>query len=143
MRVPRPHKAEFEKKNAVIYGVSFHTKEENKAFAEKFSFNFPLPKRHHAGDGPRHGAADSKTEGFAKRAGVVIGPDGKIRGVPREGRRLRVSVRRCSSASNARALRNRCAQPVWRSARRASRGRAPRLAAGLCRPHPARMGHEC
>jgi peroxiredoxin Q/BCP len=63
----------------VIYGVSFDTKEENKAFAEKFSFNFPLLCDTTREMGLKYGAADSKTEGFAKRAGVVIGPDGKIR----------------------------------------------------------------
>src|SRR5688572_11206148 len=36
------HRAAYEKKNAVILGVSFDTEAENAAFAKKFHFDFPL-----------------------------------------------------------------------------------------------------
>ncbi len=62
----------------MIYGVSFDTAEENQAFAEKFSFNFPLLCDTDRSMGIAYGAADDGSAGFAKRIGVVIGPDGKI-----------------------------------------------------------------
>ena len=62
----------------MIYGVSFDTAEENKAFAEKFSFNFPLLCDTDRSMGIAYGAADDASSGFAKRIGVIIGPDGLI-----------------------------------------------------------------
>jgi len=59
--------------------VSFDTIEENRAFAEKFDFNFPLLCDTGRKLGMAYGAARSETEPSARRAGVVIGPDGKIR----------------------------------------------------------------
>jgi peroxiredoxin Q/BCP len=74
----RDLKAEFEKKNAVILGVSFDTAAENKAFAEKFAFNFPLLCDTERKMGVAYGAAASATAGNAQRVGVVIGADGKV-----------------------------------------------------------------
>ena len=62
----------------MIYGVSFDTPEENRAFAEKFSFNFPLICDEDRAMGVAYGAADSSSAGSARRVGVVIGPDGRI-----------------------------------------------------------------
>lgn len=59
--------------------MSFDTPEENRAFAEKFSFNFPLLCDTDRKLGVAYGAADSPTSGGARRIGVVIGPDGKVR----------------------------------------------------------------
>jgi thioredoxin-dependent peroxiredoxin len=75
----RDHKTEFEAKNAVIFGVSFDTPAENKAFAEKFKFNFALLCDTDKKMGIAYGAADNTAAQAARRAGVVIGPDGKIR----------------------------------------------------------------
>jgi peroxiredoxin Q/BCP len=58
--------------------VSFDTPEENRAFAEKFSFNFPLLCDTNRRLGLDYGAADSPTAATARRVGVVIGPDGRI-----------------------------------------------------------------
>jgi len=58
--------------------VSFDTPEENRAFAEKFSFNFPLLCDTTRRMGLDYGAADSPTQATARRVGVVIGPDGRI-----------------------------------------------------------------
>ncbi len=59
--------------------MSFDTPEENRAFADKFSFNFPLLCDTDRKLGVAYGAADSPTSGKARRIGVVIGPDGKVR----------------------------------------------------------------
>ena len=63
----------------MIYGVSFDTPEENRAFAEKFSFNFPLICDTDRRLGVAYGAAEPNTSGNARRVGVVIGPDGKVK----------------------------------------------------------------
>jgi peroxiredoxin Q/BCP len=63
----------------VILGVSFDTPAENRAFAEKFSFNFPLLCDTDRKMGVAYGAADAPASGNAKRIGVVIGPDGKVK----------------------------------------------------------------
>jgi peroxiredoxin Q/BCP len=62
-----------------VFGVSFDTPAENRAFAEKFSFNFPLLCDTDRKLGVAYGAADSPAAGNARRVGVVIGPDGKVR----------------------------------------------------------------
>ena len=63
----------------MILGVSFDTPAENKAFAEKFSFNFPLLSDTGREMGIAYGAADSRDAAGARRVGVVIGPDGKVK----------------------------------------------------------------
>ncbi len=62
----------------MIFGVSFDTAEENKAFAEKFSFNFPLICDEDRAMGLAYGAADASSAANARRVGVVIGPDGRV-----------------------------------------------------------------
>jgi len=59
--------------------VSFDTVEENKAFAEKFSFDFPLLCDTARSMGVAYGACDDSSAANARRIGVVIGPDGNIR----------------------------------------------------------------
>ena len=63
----------------MVYGVSFDTPAENKAFAEKFSFNFPLLCDTDRKMGVAYGAAEAGASGNARRIGVVVGPDGKVR----------------------------------------------------------------
>lgn len=66
-------------KNAAILGVSFDTVEENKAFAEKFNFPYPLLSDTTRTMGADYGAADpGATKGNAKRIAYLIGPDGKV-----------------------------------------------------------------
>jgi thioredoxin-dependent peroxiredoxin len=62
----------------VILGVSFDTQDENKRFAEKFSFNFPLISDTDRTIGTAYGANVDPQKG-AQRVGVVIDRDGKIR----------------------------------------------------------------
>lgn len=68
-------------KNAAILGVSFDTVEENKRFAEKFNFPYPLLSDPTRAMGVQYGAADSTGAGNAKRVAYIIGPDGKVRNV--------------------------------------------------------------
>jgi peroxiredoxin Q/BCP len=68
-------------KNAAILGVSFDTVEENKHFAEKFNFPYPLLSDETRAMGVKYGAADNAQSGNAKRVAYVIGPDGKVKNV--------------------------------------------------------------
>jgi thioredoxin-dependent peroxiredoxin len=74
----RDLESEFRKKNAVIYGASFDTPEDNRAFAEKFSFEFPLLSIDNA-TAMAYGAADAGQSASARRVGVVIDAEGKIK----------------------------------------------------------------
>jgi peroxiredoxin Q/BCP len=62
----------------VILGVSFDTPAENKKFAEKFSFNFPLICDTDRKIGTAYGANLDPQKG-AQRVGVVIDGEGKIK----------------------------------------------------------------
>ena len=62
----------------MILGVSFDTPAENKKFAEKFHFNFPLLCDTDRTIGTAYGANADPGKG-AQRVGVVIGGDGKIK----------------------------------------------------------------
>jgi len=54
---------------------------ENKHFAEKFNFPYPLLSDTSREMGVKYGAAESTAGGNAKRVAYVIGPDGKVRNV--------------------------------------------------------------
>jgi thioredoxin-dependent peroxiredoxin len=62
----------------VIYGASFDTPSENRAFAEKFNFNFPLLTCDTT-TAMAYGAAVDGQKEFPKRVGVVIDPEGNIK----------------------------------------------------------------
>ena len=68
-----------EAKNAAVLGVSFDTVDENKHFAEKFSFPYPLLSDPDKAMGLQYGAAEDASTKHAKRIGYVIGPDGKVK----------------------------------------------------------------
>ena len=55
--------------------------EENKHFAEKFKFPYPLLSDTSREMGVKYGAAESTAGGNAKRVAYIIGPDGKVRNV--------------------------------------------------------------
>lgn len=59
--------------------MSFDTADENSAFSQKFSFNFPLLCDTARSMGVAYGAADSADASNARRVGVVIDPNGKIK----------------------------------------------------------------
>ncbi|NOK19436.1 peroxiredoxin [Corallococcus carmarthensis] len=75
----RDHKTQYEAKGTVILGISFDTPEENQAFSQKFGFNFPLLSDVDRKVGLAYGAADDASAANARRVGVVIGPDGRIK----------------------------------------------------------------
>src|SRR5688500_13557846 len=62
--------AEFAAKDAVILGVSFDTPEENRSFAQKFGFKFPLLCDVDRELGLAYGACETPEEGYARRIGV-------------------------------------------------------------------------
>jgi len=61
-----------------VLGISFDTPAENKAFAEKFHYNFPLLSDVDLKVGRAYKAADTAQDKYAKRFTYVIGPDGRI-----------------------------------------------------------------
>ena len=77
----RDRARDLEAKNAAILGVSFDTVDENKAFAGKFTFPYPLLSDPSRAMGLQYGAADDAKSGYAKRIAYLIGPDGKVRNV--------------------------------------------------------------
>lgn len=68
-------------KDAAILGVSFDTVDENKRFAEKQKFPYPLLSDPSRAMGMQYGAADDAKSGYAKRIAYIIGPDGKVKNV--------------------------------------------------------------
>ena len=58
--------------------MSFDSEADNKKFAEKFNFNFPLLCDTDRTIGTAYGANVDPAKG-AQRVGVIIGPDGKIK----------------------------------------------------------------
>ena len=58
--------------------MSFDSQADNKKFAEKFSFNFPLISDTDRAIGTAYGANVDPAKG-AQRVGVVIDKDGKIK----------------------------------------------------------------
>ena len=62
--------------------MSFDTVEENKHFAEKFKFPYPLLSDTSRKMGAEYGAAEpGATSGNARRVAYIIGPDGKVKNV--------------------------------------------------------------
>ena len=61
-----------------ILGISFDSVEDNKKFAEKFSFNYPLLSDVDRKIGVAYGATEPGATGGASRIAYLIGADGKI-----------------------------------------------------------------
>ena len=61
-----------------VLGISFDTAKENKAFAEKFGYTFPLLCDVDHKVGLAYQACDSAKDKYARRYTYVIGADGKI-----------------------------------------------------------------
>ena len=61
-----------------MLGVSFDTPEENRAFAEKQGYTFPLLCDTDRSIGLAYGACDSAQDAYARRYTYVIGPEGAI-----------------------------------------------------------------
>jgi len=61
-----------------VLGISFDTVKENRAFAEKFDFPFPLLSDTSRSVGLAYGACKDAAAQHANRVSYLIGPDGKI-----------------------------------------------------------------
>ena len=61
-----------------IFGVSFDTQAENKAFADKFEFPYPLLCDTDRSLGLAFKACDSAVDPYPNRITYVVGPDGTI-----------------------------------------------------------------
>lgn len=61
-----------------VLGVSFDTVEENRAFAEKHSFPYPLLCDTDRAVGLAYKACDSKVDPYPNRITYLIGTDGTI-----------------------------------------------------------------
>ena len=68
----------FEDKGIQIFGVSLDNESDNKAFAEKFSFPYPLLCDVNREIALSYQAVSSKEDQYAARISYVIGEDGKI-----------------------------------------------------------------
>lgn len=69
---------QYKDKNVEIFGVSFDTEEENRAFAEKFNFPYKLLCDTDRKIGLAYGACDAASAQYAKRITYVIDPQGRI-----------------------------------------------------------------
>jgi len=70
--------AEFQKKGALVYGISYDKPEDNAAFAKKFNFPYLLLSDTDCAIAKAYGAHDPNQAGYPKRNTYVIGPDGKL-----------------------------------------------------------------
>lgn len=70
--------AKFQEKGTVVLGVSLDSEAENKAFAEKFDFSYPLLCDVGREIAMAYHAIQSKEDAYASRISYVIGEDGKI-----------------------------------------------------------------
>jgi peroxiredoxin Q/BCP len=61
-----------------VLGISFDTVEENRAFAEKFAFPYPLLCDTERSVGLAYGACDSREAGYPARISYLIGPDASV-----------------------------------------------------------------
>ena len=69
---------QFEEKNTVILGISLDNETDNKAFAEKFQFPYPLLCDVGREIAMAYHAIESKDDGYASRISYVIDETGKI-----------------------------------------------------------------
>ena len=68
----------FVKKNTVVLGVSLDNEDDNKAFAEKFNFPYPLLCDVNREISLAYEAVKGKEDEYASRITYVIGEDGNI-----------------------------------------------------------------
>ena len=68
----------FEEKGILVFGVSLDNEKDNKAFAEKYSFSYPLLCDVNKDIALAYHAVKSADDQYAARISYVIGEDGKI-----------------------------------------------------------------
>jgi peroxiredoxin Q/BCP len=69
---------EFQKKNAVVYGISYDKPADNAAFAQKFKFPYALLSDEDCAIAKAYGAFDAGSPGYPRRNTYVISPEGKL-----------------------------------------------------------------
>ena len=74
----RDRKSEVEAAGLTVLGISFDDVEKNRAFAEKYGFEFPLLCDTTKEVAIAYGAAADRDAKFASRVSFVIGPEGTI-----------------------------------------------------------------
>ena len=74
----RDQKARLDALGVEVLGVSFDTVEENRAFAEKFDFPFPLLCDTGRALGLAFEACDAPGDTYPRRITYVVGTDGRI-----------------------------------------------------------------
>jgi len=74
----RDRAREFAERNVEVLGISLDSVEENRAFADKFSFSFRLLSDPERSTALAYGAVDSAQDAHAKRYTFVISSEGKI-----------------------------------------------------------------
>src|ERR1700683_636951 len=74
----RDQKADFDRLNIAVLGASFDSIEQNAAFAQKYSFNFPLLCDTQRTFGFACGACTSLKDRHAKRVSILIDEAGKV-----------------------------------------------------------------
>ncbi len=70
--------AKLQEKNTMVFGVSLDNEADNKAFAEKFEFPYPLLCDVGREIAMAYHAIQSKDDGYANRISYVIDEEGKI-----------------------------------------------------------------
>ena len=61
-----------------MYGISFDTPQENRDFSEKFGFFFPLLSDEKRELAMAFDAAQSVSDGYADRVGVILDSEGNV-----------------------------------------------------------------
>ena len=74
----RDRSSDFDGLNVAVFGVSFDSPDENRAFREKFDFPFGLLCDTDKSLSVAYGAAADGSAGYPNRITVVVGPDGKV-----------------------------------------------------------------
>jgi thioredoxin-dependent peroxiredoxin len=74
----RDRASQLEERNTVVLGVSFDSVDDNRKFADKFSFPFPLLCDTERSIGLAYGACQSREDTYAARIGYIIDEHGKI-----------------------------------------------------------------
>ena len=72
----RDRLSDYAAKHVQILGISFDSPADNKAFADKNHFDFPLLSDPDKVIGIAYGAAKDATAGYPSRITAVVGPDG-------------------------------------------------------------------
>lgn len=74
----RDHQEYFDQNNIAVAGVSFNTVEENRAFADKYSFRFPILSDGARATALEYGACEGPRAAHADRISFLIDEQGRI-----------------------------------------------------------------